>query len=410
MDSAGRTKLIKELCSIEKRGPGTDAERRAAKLLAERLKGIGRKAEIEPTYVHPQFALVHALNLTVAIAGSLLAITAPAIGFAMVLLAATSTYLDLNTRLYLARSLLFRRASQNVVSRGDQPLAPLRVILTAHYDTARTGFIYGERGLKLARRLSERARLFLGPWRVIFWGGLVPLLPLLGMRMAGVEADWVSLLQLFPTILLIVSVFLLVDIALSEVVPGAYDNASGVAAVMSMADELREDPAKNLDVWVVLTGAEEALCEGMRSFVRSHRKELDRDNTVVICVDSVSSGTPYYETAEGAVISVPMDPELIEFCEAINAAEPRFGARPVRSPLATDALPTQVRKYPSIAITSLHDGLPPPWYHTPEDTPDRVDAAAMTLTTEFAMALVRLLDRDAARRTGQDLQPEKTPA
>src|SRR3990170_898765 len=98
MDSADRTELIKELCSIEKRGPGTDAERRAAKLLAGRLRKMGRKAEIEPTYVHPQFALVHALNLAVAIAGSLLAITAPAVGFAMVLLAATSTYLDLNTR------------------------------------------------------------------------------------------------------------------------------------------------------------------------------------------------------------------------------------------------------------------------------------------------------------------------
>ena len=104
--------LIRELCSIEGRGPGTDAERRAANMLGGRLRAIGRDVHLEPTYVHPQYALVHALHAAVAIAGSVLATVEPAIGFGLVLLVATSMYLDLNTRFYLARSLFFRRASQ----------------------------------------------------------------------------------------------------------------------------------------------------------------------------------------------------------------------------------------------------------------------------------------------------------
>ena len=127
MDSPGRIELIRELCSFEGRGPGTDAERRAANMLAGRLRQVGRQAEIEPTFVHPQYAVVHLIHAALAIAGSVLATVQPAAGFALVLAAAASTYLDLNTRFYLVRSLLFRRASQNVVSPGTHPEAPAAI-------------------------------------------------------------------------------------------------------------------------------------------------------------------------------------------------------------------------------------------------------------------------------------------
>ncbi len=154
--------VIRELCAFEQRGPGTDAERRAANALATRLRGIGRRAELEPFFSHPQYAVVHLVHAALGIAGSLLAIVQPAVGFALVLFAAASTYLDLNTRLYLVRSLLFRRVSQNVVSPGDRPEAPARLILMAHYDAARTGYIFS-RASKRIRRLPQRTRLASAP-------------------------------------------------------------------------------------------------------------------------------------------------------------------------------------------------------------------------------------------------------
>ena len=389
--------LIRELCSIEGRGPGTDAERRAANMLGGRLRAMGRSVHVEPTYVHPQYALVHALHAALAVAGSVLVTVDPAIGFALVLLAATSMYLDLNTRFYLARSLFFRRASQNVVSPGDRPEAPMRLVLVAHYDAARSGYVFGERGLRAARRLSERGRLLLGPWRLIFWGGMAPLLAILGARMAGFEPGWISIVQLFPTVLLVVAVFLLLDIALSAIVPGAYDNASGVAAVLSAAERLQAEPPQNLDVWVLLTGAEECLDEGMRAFLRDNRKRLDFERTVFLNVDSVSYGSVHYITSEGPVISTAMDPTLIELCEALSAADPGNPARAVRSPVSTDALPIAVRRRRTVTVTGLADGLPPPWYHSHEDTPDRVVPQALTRCTDFVVGLARLVDREAAR-------------
>jgi hypothetical protein len=387
--------VIRELCSFEGRGPGTDAERRAADMLADRLRRSGRTAEIEPFYAHPQFAVVHLIHAAIAIAGSLLATVQPAVGFALVFLAAVSTYLDLNTRFYLVRSLLFRRVSQNVVSAGNRPDAPARLILTAHYDAARTGYIFSKASGRI-RRLPERTRLGLGPFRVFFWVGLAPLLPILGARMAGLDATWLSALQAIPTIVLIVAAFLLIDIALSEIVPGAYDNASGVAAVLSTAEELTAQPPENLDVWIVLTGSEESFCEGMRAFVRSRRKQIDPERTYFVNVDSVSYGQVAYEISQGAVISLPHDSQLIELCEALATAGTQ--ARPIRHPLLDDALPPRVRRMRSITLrTTDADGNLAPWYHTLEDVPERVNAEALSRATEFVTALARLIDRDAGR-------------
>jgi hypothetical protein len=163
-------------------------------MLAGRLRGIGRRAEIEPFFAHPEYAIVHLIHAVMGVAGSILATVQPAAGFALVLVAAVSTYLALNPRLYLVRSLLFRRVSQNVVSPGNRPDAPARLILMAHYDAARTGYIFSKASKRI-RKLPERTRLALGPFRLFFWLGLAPLLPILGTRTAGFDATGLNAVQ-----------------------------------------------------------------------------------------------------------------------------------------------------------------------------------------------------------------------
>ena len=401
MDVGERMELIRRLCSFERRRAGTDAERRAANYLAERLRAGGRRAKVEPTYVHPQYALVHAVHCLLAIAGSLVALEIPAVGFALVLLAAVSMYLDLNTRLYLLRRLFFRRASQNVLSRGRRPDATARVILCAHYDAAQTGYAFAPRTVQRARRLQARLPFPIGPFRIVFWS-LASLLPILGARMAGVDAEWLSIVQIVPTLILIVAVFGLVDIALSEISPGANDNASGVATVLALAEELDREAPEHLDVWTLFPGAGWSLQEGMRSFMRVHREELARDSTYFVCVDTVGLGEVRYETSAGWVVSFPMDRRLIELCEAIAEAdrdgEDRFGARAFRLGVADDGIAARVRRYATTTITCANELNVVPSVHATADVPDRIDPAALERAHGFTLALVRQLDRDVGRR------------
>jgi hypothetical protein len=397
--------VIRKLCSFEGRRAGTDAERRAANWLAERLREGGRRAQVEATYVHPQYGLVHALHCALGFAGSLVAIVQPAVGFGLVLLAAVSMYLDLNGRFYLLRRLFFRRASQNVVARGKRPKAPARLFICAHYDSARTGALFQPKRVARASRLAARLPFPIAPFRILFWS-LAVLLPILGTRMAGIDSNLISLLQLFPTLILLVGVFMLGDIELSEVVPGANDNASGVATTLALAEELDSDQPENLDVWVVLTGAEECQTEGMRSFIRSHRKSLDGEATYFIVIDAVGAGGVRYDVGEGLAVTYDMDRRLVQLCEAIAAADregdDRFAAQPLRSGFATDALPARLAKFRAIAITCLNDGsILPAHYRRPEDVPKRIDQRALNRAHDFTLELIRALDRDVGRRTSR---------
>jgi hypothetical protein len=405
VDVAARMEVIRELCSFEGRRAGTDAERRAANWLAERLRDGGRRVMVEPTYVHPQYGLVHALHCAAGFAGSLVAIVQPAVGFGIVLVAALSMYLDLNGRFYLARRLFFRRASQNLVAPGKSPKAPARVFICAHYDAARTGAAFQPKRVARASRLAARLSLPIAPFRVLFWS-LAILLPILGARMAGLDSGLISLLQLVPTLVLLIGVFMLSDIELSDVVPGANDNASGVATALSLAEVLDADGAENLDVWVLLTGGEECQMEGMRSFVRSHRKSIDRESTYFIVLDAVGSGTVRYETGEGLAVTYDLDRRLVQLCAAVADADRengnRFDAKPLRQAFATDALPARIAKLRATAITCLDDGsLLPANYHRPEDVPKRIDRSALDRAHDFTLELVRALDRDVGRRTSQ---------
>ncbi|MET0973032.1 MAG: M28 family peptidase [Thermoleophilaceae bacterium] len=406
MDAHGRMEIIRGLCSFEGRLAGTDAERRAANWLADRLREHGRRAEVEPTYLHPQIGLILAAHATLGFGGSLLAIAEPVAGFAIVFATAVSLYFDFNTRFYLLRRLFFRRGSQHVFSRADRDNRPAELILVAHYDAARTGFIYNERSRRREARIPPGARGVLAPPRLLFWS-LAVLLPILGVRMAGLDESWLNLIQLPPTLVLLVATFLLVDIQLSDVVPGANDNASGVAVALSAVEALDADPPRHLAVSVLLTGGQECLLEGMRAFVRRYRKQADRESTYFVALEMLGRGPAlHYLTGEGLAVTYRHSTRLAQLCEAIATVSREDGgdldASPAVLPTASDALPATLAGYPALALRRMADnGLPGTEHHTPYDTPDHIQPEALARSERFVVELARQLDRDVGRRAGE---------
>jgi hypothetical protein len=326
----------------------------------------------------------------------------PVLGFALVLFAATSMYLDLNGRFYLLRRAFFRRASQNVVSGGGRADAPARLLLIAHLDAAKTGYAYAP---KRMRRLN---RFPLSPSRLVFWSAAF-LVPVLATRAAGVDSELVSLIQLPPTLVLLIAIFALVDIELSDVVPGANDNASGVAVAISLGEELASEPAENLEVWVVLTGAGEALAEGMRAFVRSRRKQFDPRSTYVVDLVSLGAGDVRFVTGEGPAVTYELGSRLTELATAIAEADAeqanRFRAVAIRHGAGSDALPARLAGWPATTIACIEPGAAlPAHYHLPTDLPDSIDPEALDRAHDFALELIRRLDRDLGRSREPELE------
>jgi hypothetical protein len=329
------------------RPPGSDAERRAARHLCLRLHALGRPAEIEPFDVWPAWPVGYAINAGLAIVGSLVSVSSATLGTVLVLLATILTFLDLSGIAPTTRRLLGRRASQNVVS-WDQGEKPGALLLVAHYDTG-----------------PVRTR----PLRPMFLALLV-LLACCVLRAGGLSGTFLTVIQFLPTVALIVYVALLLDIALSPATPGENDNASGAALVLRLAERLEEDEELGFfGVHVVFTGAQKAMGQGMRAFLKRHRRDLAPGETVVLNIDNVGSGEPQLTKKEGPLLTVKSHPQIVS---------------------AVDA-PTRVDRQASDGYAAASAGLPAASI-TAEGT--RLEEDALADTEEFCVGLIRQLDEE----------------
>jgi hypothetical protein len=406
------TETISQLLSFGPRWPGMDGERRAARHLASELERMGRDVEVEPIRVRPPYHLTHAIHAALAVAGNVISVYVPPLGVAILLLAAISTYGDLSARFHLVRRLFPRRDSQNVTSAGTKPDAPARVVLTAHCDSARSGIIFNRRRRPAPRPLRALATLA-GPIDVVFWTIVVALALALVRLFAGYEASEaqpLTIAQFVDTAILMIAFTLFVDVALSEPVPGASDNAAGAAAVLELARRLGAAPPANLDVWIVFTGAKEGLMLGMREWMRAHQEDIDPRRTFFVNVDNVGAGTVRAVSAEGFLIIYRHDQRLIEL--AIEGAATALERSPHLWRLGTDGTLPAMRGFSSITVcaTDAHGRIPN--FHRQSDTLEQIDPATVERAIEFTEALVRKVDGRLVPKLFPSLAPaaERTPS
>jgi hypothetical protein len=298
--------------------PGSDAERRAARALARKLEDLGREVAVEPFEVWPRYPLAYALHALLGIVGSVLAVSAPVAGTVLVLAAVLLSFGEATGMFRLTRRLTGRRASQNVVS-GEDADKPGTLVLVAHYDAGRTPH----------ERLPA----------AFFWA-LVALLACCVARIAGLEGTALTAVQFVPTALLLVSLPLLGEIALS-----AGDNASGVATVLRLAERYG-GTLDHFDVQVLLTGA--AL--GMRPFLKRHRP--DKQRTVFLNFDQVDAAGVGYTRKEGPLLRARSHVQLVEICdEIVEDDDGAFDARGRVGRVASDGYVARMAGYPSITIS-----------------------------------------------------------
>jgi acetylornithine deacetylase/succinyl-diaminopimelate desuccinylase-like protein len=350
---------VEALSAIERRA-ATPGDRVSAEWVAGRMRGLGLSdVRIEPFRCHQTWAIPFgAHNLLGMLVAGLPAILRVPLALAL----AASYESD-----YLGRDQTLRALvpgageGHNVVGRIEARGERRRtLVLVAHHDAAHTGWVWDPRFLESGRNYARKTGTtpsFIG-------------LPLLALVLVALGA------RRLGRALLALGLGLGVQSALSQTVPGASDNASGVAGVLELARRYAEDPLDDTEVVVLVPSGEEVGLAGMYAWCK--KSACPRFFTLVLGLDTLGAGEPALvrgESFSGRYREVDLalvEPEV-----------PRvvLGA-------GTDPMAAKHAGMRAVSIVSWADGGFTN-YHLPTDTPDRVSWESVERCVDLADRTVR---------------------
>ncbi|MGO9499689.1 MAG: M28 family peptidase [Solirubrobacteraceae bacterium] len=401
---------ITALAAFEGRGPGTDAERRAAQWLARELVADRQRVRIETFWCRPNWALAHAWHVALALIGSLLSVSHPTIGVVLLTVALVSTVADEVAGTSLGRRLTPERASQNVIATarssgsrsgsgsgsGPGPDPPARLIVTANYDAGRTGLIYRDPVRATAARL-RRATGGVAPgwlaWLVL--ASAYELAIAIVRLTAHHHPHALGVLQLPPAVALVLALALLLDAAGAGYGPGAGDNAAGTAVAIELARTLAAagasgaagagaDPGRTATVELVLQGAGQDEQIGLRRYLRTRKRELRQANVAVLGIAACGAGHPAWWSSDGRLVPLRYGRSLRTLAQQTSATAHRGRG-------TTPALPARATGLPAIAIGCLDDRGLAPRSHQRADSPEQIDDVALNRAITLGLTLIAAL-------------------
>lgn len=381
---------------IGPRRPTGGAERRAAELVADRLTRRGLEVEPRTFLGYPTFALPYGAALGMALAGLPLARRRPLIAAALAAGGSALTSAeDGLVRRPLTR-LLARRQSRNLVATIEpRDQARRTVCLVCHLDSSRSGLMFHRRFLPVLHGwIATQAAAF----------GLVVAGPLLR------RLRWGRRLLVAAYGVLLAGLGILLERELrGEDVPGANDNATGVAAVATLAEELAGEPLAETRVICLFTGCEEAGVLGAGAFVR----ELDAAGPgnqwanriaphgwrswAFLNFDGIGApATLRFLRREGVLTKWPADAALSRVAEGVAARRPELGLQGTdhNAGLTYDTSLVLARGGRGITFSTQDATIPN--YHAPTDTVDNLDQGALDRAIEVGREMLAAIDRGEA--------------
>jgi len=395
MDQPRRIDLMEQirvLCALPPRLAGSEGERRAHEHAAAVLRDLGYAPEVEEfRAITNGYARLAAHCGALALAGSL-GITSPRLAALLAGGTNLSLWGDLEARGAALSRLLPRGTSRNVLAR--LPAARerrRRAVLMAHVDAAREGpavFFEPRRARAAVELFHDKLGHAPNPVQIVFWAGVAQTALHAGasVGLPTQLATW-ALAQLQGWV-----AWTMARAALNPAVPGASDDAAGVAVLLALAEDLRLAPLDHTEVWFVATGCEESGLAGAVELLERHAAELDRERTWLLALDTLGGGALRWCTGEGFVRFLRYDASFVALARE-TAAEPGAPpARPYAMTFGTDALAGLVRGYRTLSLIALDDAGYPPHYHWRSDTPENIDPATPAAALEFTRRLLRRLD------------------
>jgi hypothetical protein len=387
---------IEALTGFPERFAGTASERAAAARVAEWMRELGlREVSLEPVESRPRAGLVLGLHAAAVLLGLLWGGFG---GAALALLGALSFRLEMRERRRILSRWLASPPSVNAVGRAGHERARRRVVLSAHVDAAQAGFVFTPALADFfARRAQgDRPRRAPPPGPNALPEALMAAGALLAVAGAmGAQGFWFSLLCVGVGLGLLVSVLAGFQWAGSRGTPGANDNASAVAAMLTCAEQLLARLPGDAELWVVGTGAEEVGCCGMHALLAAH-PEWRPEETHFVNFECVGGGALHWVRTEGTLAKSGYPPRLLELARRVAEGGGFGEVTPTDLMAGTDGHVPAQQGFPALSLISLEANGVPRNYHRPEDTAEDIDLALVVRAADFGAAVARAALRGEA--------------
>ncbi len=383
---------IKKICKdVGPRPAGSEQEHEAQKLMAAELDGACDKGEIEPFDVHPGAFLGWILTDGIMMIAAIVLFFFGMSAIALALCALSLIFAIVEFLLYkkLLDPFFPKKTSHNVVAvRKPKGEVRRRIIFSGHADSA-------------------------NEWRFTYYGGSKLLVPIIGLSFVGIllglvlgiwavaaghafsAADSGALNVMRYVFLAWIPILFTALFFENKKRPvmGANDDLTGCFISMAVVKYMQQHDIRfeNTEVWVVLTGSEEAGLRGAKAFCKAHKNELSDVETVFVGLDTIRD----YDFA--AVYSRDLTGTVKNdagACALVKEAAKQTGLDlPYKSVFfgATDAAAVTQAGMKAVSVAAM-DPAPAKYYHTRLDTADNLDIKTVEAVLGVALETAFLFD------------------
>ncbi|MBM4396547.1 MAG: M28 family peptidase [Deltaproteobacteria bacterium] len=380
-----------------RRQPTSEDERKAQGIVEAEFARLGLATGYKPFRFNDNLYSNLALHTGLGTLGTMVSGVSPFAGLALHLTSGLSYLFDSTRKGYFLRRVLGFKPSQNLLAVLPAEGEPrLRVVITAHIDAAFTGWIFKPEFVKA----FSSAHL---PKGFEFMGRAVALATLNQFPLAAIDLLRIVFGRVLTAPLRPLEALLTLPSALAfvmnlqmvlrnEVVPGANDDLSGVAALPILARRLAATKRPDVEYVFAVTGCEEASLGGGDALAKQMAGVWDKTKTVVVGLDMLSLGQLHFLEGEGEVIRTWIPQWLGDACRKVAASEPRFAeVKGFRVDIGgSDVAAFLARGWEGVCLACIdpEKGMPE-HYHSPKDAPENMDWDKVIFSIDFAERLVR---------------------
>ncbi len=372
--------------SIGPRGATRPEEREAALYSAGILQNLGYQPKMEhfwsATSIYHPHILASLLMLLAFVIYPFFGRWSAGIAAALSLLALVSDLLELGFINNPFRWVVPKGESQNVFTTLDPSgTHDQDLILIGHLDTHQSGKIFSSRGwVTFFQSFTTLAFATFSAQTAFYLVGILA------------QWDWLWYATLPSAVCALILLAICWEADRAPFSPGANDNASAVAMILTLAETLKEHPPKHTRIWFVCTGCEEVQHYGAIDFIQRHKQDFK--NPKVLVFEMLGVAGPAWETREGIIVPFKPDNGLRCIAEKIAAAHPELGAYASQITGGNSEMADAVRAgLPAITFFGLTPDGRAPYWHQMADTPDKMDRDVLLRTYTFTRFFIESLDR-----------------